>query len=188
MANPLAWRLDERAREVALDPAAFEAGAERLTDAIRASRSQPRELLQRLGEASAVLRIAGRLEEAQNAASAAVALADLLGDARAAFENQLHLARVMHWQGRFALSTPLFDLLVAQARSMAQFGDLLDAALHHAGLNLLDEGKAEQAAHHLREALAIRARSGDAALVEATTRALAAAARGVAAPFVEKRS
>jgi hypothetical protein len=188
MAGPLAWRLDERLREVPLDAAAFAAEADRLTDAIQAPHSQPRELLGRLGEAAPVLRIAGRVDEAQRAASAAVALAGLLGDPRAAFENQLRLAHAMQWQGQFALSTPLLELLVAQARSVGAFGDLLDAALHHAGLDLFDQGEFGQAARCFREALAIRQRKGDAASVAISTAALAAATKGAILPFVEKRS
>lgn len=188
MADPLACRLDDRLREVPVDPQAFAAEVERLTEAVEKARSQPRELLARLGEAAPALRIAGRLDEAQRAASAAVALAGLLEDARAAYENQLRLATVLHWQGQYALSTPLFDLLVTQARAVAAFGDLLDEALHRAGLNLLDEGKPEQAAHGLREALALRSRKGEAALVEATARALASASPGDIAPSIDRRS
>lgn len=187
-ADALAWRLDGRLREIPVDPVAFAAEAERLTDAIRAMHSQPRELLAALGEAAPVLRIAGRLEEAQRAASAAVALADLLGDRRAAFENQLRLAHAMQWQGQFALSTPLFDLLVAQARSMGEFRDLLDTALHHAGLDLFDQGRLAEAAHCFREALALREARGEAGLAQTSADALAAVTHGTATPFVEKRS
>ena len=184
----LACRLDDRLREVPVDAAAFAAEVERLTDAVAASHSQPRELLGRLGAAVPALRIAGRLDEAQHAASAAVSLAGLLDDPGAAYDNQLRLATVLHWQGQFALSTPLFDLLVSQARAVAELGDRLDEALHRAALNLLDEGKAGQAAHLLREALALREAKGDATPIEATRRALALAAPGEHAPGAERRS
>jgi tetratricopeptide (TPR) repeat protein len=187
MADPFAWRLDERLREVPLDPMAFAAAADRLADAIRASHSQPRELLARLGEATPILRVSGRLDEAQRAASAAVALADLLGDPRAAYENQLRLAHVMQWQGRFTLSTSLFDKLVAQARSMRDFSDLLDDALHHAGLNLVDQGRLDEAARCFREALALRQQNGDAALAEASAIALRVARKGSNPAFEERR-
>jgi hypothetical protein len=187
-AGPLACRLDDRLREAPVDARAFAAEIERLTDAVEKARSQPRELLGRLGEAVPALRIAGRLDEAQRAASAAVALAGLLEEPRAAYENQLALATVLHWQGQFALSTPLFDLLVTEARSVAEFGDLLGEALHRAGLNLLDEGKPGQAAHCLREALALRSHQGDAAALDATTLALARATRGGTAPATDRRA
>jgi hypothetical protein len=188
MADPLACRMDDCLREVPADPAAFAAAVERLTDAVERARSQPRDLLARLGEAAPALRIAGRLDEARHAASAAVALAGLLEDPRAAYENQLRLAAVLHWQGQYALSTPLFDLLVSQARAVAGLGDLLDEALHRAALNLLDEGRPGQAAHFLREALALREAKGDAAPIKATRRALAVAAPGDHSPVADRRA
>ncbi len=188
MGGALACRLDDRLREVPLDAAAFAAEVERLTDAVAASHSQPRELLDLLGTAVPALRIAGRLDEARHAASAAVSLAGLLDDAGAAYDNQLGLATVLHWQGQFALSTPLFDLLVTQARAVAELGDRLDEALHRAALNLLDEGKPGQAAHLLREALALREAKGDAAAIEATLLALALAAPGDPSHSTERRA
>ncbi|MDH5265690.1 MAG: tetratricopeptide repeat protein [Betaproteobacteria bacterium] len=186
-ADAHAWRLDGRLHEIPVDPGAFAAEAERLTDAIRATHSQPRELLAALGKAASVLRIAGRLEEAQRAASAAVAIADLLGDRRAAFENQLRLAHAMQWQGQFTLSTPLLDLLVAQARSMGEFRDLLDTALHHAGLDLFDQNRHGEAARCFREALALREARGEADLAQASAAALAVVTDGETTAFVEKR-
>lgn len=173
--GPLAFRFDERLREVPVDPQAFAAEADRLVDEIAAKRSQPGEQLAALGRAIPALRIAGRLDEARLAASAAVALADLLGDSRAAYLNQLRLAHVMQWQGRHELSTPLFDLLVAQARSMAALEDLLDVALQHAGKDLFDQRRYAQAERFFREALEIRQRKGDAALADSSASALQAA-------------
>jgi tetratricopeptide (TPR) repeat protein len=93
----------------------------------------------------------------------------------------------MQRQGRFTLSTPLFDKLVAQARSMRDFSDLLDNALHHAGLNLFDQGRLDEAARCFREALALRQDKGHAALAEASAAALRAARRGSDPAFEEKR-
>ena len=170
--GPLACRLDDALREAPLDAAAFAREADRLADAIGSARSQPRELLDRLGEATPVLRIAGRLDEARRAASAAVALADLLEDPRAAFENQVRLAHVMQWEKRFDLATAWFDRLEAQARSMALFRDLLPAVLEHAGRNLFDQGRHAQAAQRFREALALRQAAGDPDAAEIAARSL----------------
>lgn len=170
--GPLACRLDDALRESPLDAAAYAREADRLADAIGSARSQPRDLLERLGAATPVLRIAGRLDEARRAASAAVALADLLEDPRAAFENQVRLAHVMQWEKRFDLATAWFDRLEAQARSMALFRDLLPAVLEHAGRNLFDQGRHAQAAQRFREALALRQAAGDPDAVEIAARSL----------------
>jgi len=170
--GPLAFRFDDRLREVPLDPAAFAKETDRLVEAVAANRSQPLEQLAALGRAAPALRIAGRLDEARLAASAAVALADLLGEARAAYVNQLRLAHVMQWQGRHELSTPFFERLVAQARSMHDFEDFLDTALQHAGKDLFDRRQYAQAERHFREALEIRQRKADPDRIDSSAFAL----------------
>lgn len=170
--GPLAFRFDDRLREVPLDPEAFARETDRLVEAVAANRSQPLEQLAALGRAVPALRIAGRLDEARLAASAAVALADLLGEARAAYVNQLRLAHVMQWQGRHEISTPYFERLVAQARSMSDYEDLLDTALQHAGQDLFDRRQHAQAERLFREALEIRQRKGDPDSIEASAFAL----------------
>lgn len=170
--DPLACRFDERLREVPADPAAFAAEVDRLVEAVSAQRSHPAGQLAALGRAAPALRIAGRLDEARLAASAAVALADLLGDTRAAFANQVRLAHVMQWQRRHDLATPLFERLVAQARAVGELADLLDFALQHAGKDLFDQRYFAQAERCFREALEIRQRKGDAALIDSSAFAL----------------
>ncbi len=93
----------------------------------------------------------------------------------------------MQWEGQFALSTPLFDLLVAQARSMADFADLLDTALHHAGLDLFDQGRLGEAARCFREALALREARGAAALAQASAGGPRGCHQRGGDGFVEKR-
>lgn len=171
-ADPLAFRFDERLREVPQDPGAFAAEVDRLAAKVRALQSDPAGQLAALGRAGPALRIVGRLDEARLAASAAVALAERLGDARAAFVNRIRLANVMQWQGRHDLATPLFERLVAQARAEDGLADLLDFALQHAGKDHFDQRCFAQAGRCFREALEIRQRKGDAALVESSAFAL----------------
>lgn len=171
-ADPLAWRFDESLREAPLDPQAFGAAVDRRVDAIATVKSQPARLLAMLAETTPLLRIAGRLDEARRTASAAIALAELLEDPRAAFENRLRLAHVMQWERRFELSNPLFDQLIAQARGTPELADLADAVLQHAGKNLFDQHRYAEAAHCFREALALRRAKGDDALMEASAEAL----------------
>ena len=170
--SPLAWRLDARLREAPVDPTAFARAVDIRVDEIATARSQPARLLAMLGEAAPLLRIAGRLEEARKTASAAIALAELLEDARAVFTGQLALAQVMQWEGRFEISTPLFDRLISQARSAPLFSDFLHTVLFQAGANLFDQERYSEAAHFFREAQALRRSAGLEELLEMSAEAI----------------
>jgi hypothetical protein len=152
----LLWRLDERLREVPLDAAAFAKALDAKVDEIATARSQPARLLAMLTDAAPLLRIAGRLEDARKTASAAIALAELLEDPGAVFVNQHALAQVMQRERRFEISTPLFDQLIAQARSFPLYAGGLHDVLFDAGRNLFDQHRHLEAARFLRESQALR--------------------------------
>src|SRR5438552_3850532 len=115
----MAFTLDARLREVPDDPAALERRVDALIEQISTARSQPAQLLAMLQAAAPFILVAGRIDEARRTASAAIALAELLEDGLAVFVNELQLARVLRREGRFDLATPLFDRLIAHARSVA---------------------------------------------------------------------
>jgi tetratricopeptide (TPR) repeat protein len=169
---PLAWRLDALLREAPVDPAAFARAVDTRVDEIATARSQPARLLAMLGETAPLLRIAGRLEEARKTASAAIALAELLEDPHAVFVNQMALAQVMQWEGRFETSTLLFERLIAQARSVPLFSPYLHAALFQAGTNLFDQERYSEAARCFREAQALRRKDGLEELLEMSAEAI----------------
>jgi tetratricopeptide (TPR) repeat protein len=170
--EPLAWQLDARLREVARDSGAFAHAVDARVDEISTARSQPARLLAMLSEAAPLLRIAGRLDEARKTASAAIALAELVEDARAVFLNQLALAQVMQWEGRFEISTPLFDQLIAQARSIPLYAEFLDGALFDAGRNLFEQKRYPEAARFFRESQGLRRAQGVEPLLELSAEAL----------------
>ena len=172
IAAPLAWRLDERLREVPLDADAFARAVDAMVDEISTARSQPARLLAMLTEAAPLLRITGRLEEARKTASAAIALAELVEDPRAVLVNQQALAQSMQREGRFDISTPLFDQLISQARSIPLYADRLHAVLFDAGRNLFDQKRYPEAARFLRESQALRRGEGLEELLEASAEAL----------------
>jgi tetratricopeptide (TPR) repeat protein len=172
IAAPLAWRLDERLREVPLDADAFARAVDAMVDEISTARSQPARLLAMLTEAAPLLRITGRLEEARKTASAAIALAELVEDPRAVLVNQQALAQSMQREGRFDISTPLFDQLISQARSIPLYADRLHAVLFDAGRNLFDQKRYAEAARFFRESQALRRVEGLEALLEASAEAL----------------
>jgi tetratricopeptide (TPR) repeat protein len=168
----LAWRLDERLREVPLDAAAFAQAVDARADEISTTRSQPARLLAMLTEAAPLFRITGRLEESRKTASAAIALAELVEDPAAAFANQHALAQVMQWEGRFEISTPLFDQLISQARSTPMHGGRLHAVLFDAGRNLFEQKRYPEAAHCFRESQALRRGEGRDELLEFSAEAI----------------
>ncbi len=171
-AAALEWRLDERLREAPRDAAGFARAVDAKVDEISTARSQPARLLAMLSEAAPLLRIAGRLDDARKTASAAIALAELVEDARAVFLNQLALAQVMQWQGRFEISTPLLDQLIAQARSIPVYAEFLDAALFDAGRNLFEQERYAEAARFFRESQGLRREAGLDHLLEISAEAL----------------
>src|SRR5450631_1626063 len=172
IAAPLAWRLDERLREVPLDADAFAKAVDAMVDEISTARSQPARLLAMLTEAAPLLRITGRLEEARKTASAAIALAELVEDESSVFVNQHALAQAMQWQWHFEISSPLFDQLISQARSIPMHAGHLHAVLFDAGRNLFDQKRYPEAARFFRESQALRRGEGLEALLEFSAEAI----------------
>ena len=168
----LAWRLDERLREAPLDAGAFAQAVDAKADEISTARSQPARLLAMLTEAAPLLRITGRLDEARKTASAAIALAELVEDESSVFVNQHALAQAMQWQGHFEISTPLFDQLISQARSIPMHAGHLHAVLFDAGRNLFDQKRYPEAARFFRESQALRRGEGLEALLEFSAEAI----------------
>ena len=168
----LAWRFDKDLREVPVDAAAFAREVDARVDDIANAKSQPARLLAMLLDATPLLRIAGRMDEARKTASAAIALAELVEDASAEFAGQLSLAQVMQREARFDISTPLFDQLIARARSMPAHGGWLHDVLFEAGRNLFEQRRYAQAARLFRESQSLRRAAGREDLLEASAEAI----------------
>lgn len=166
------WRLGPDLREEPVDRAAFGAEVDKLLDEITTARSQPAKLLAMLREAAPLLRIAGRLEESRKTAAATIALAELVEDPGSAFAGRLALAQVMQCEGRFELTTPLFDQLISQARSSPQLSSFLHDVLFSAGMNLFDQERYAEAARFFRESQAIRRAANMEDLLEMSAEAL----------------
>jgi tetratricopeptide (TPR) repeat protein len=164
--------LDARLREVPDDRAQAEQRADALVAEIASARSQPAQLLGMLQSASPALLAVGRTDEARRTASAAIALAELLEDSAAVFQNQLHLAKALRFEARFELATPLFDRLVAQARSVAALAHYLPGVLFEAGASLFEQGRDREAARFFRECRDLRRLDGPGADLEAVAHAL----------------
>jgi tetratricopeptide (TPR) repeat protein len=175
---PLTRRRDERLHEVPVDREAFARALDRRIDEIATARSQPARLLAMLGETAPLLLAAGRIDEAHKTASAAIALAELLEDERAAFTARIALAQAMQHEGRYEIATPLFEQLIAHARSSPACSDLLHAILFEAAVNLLDHKRPAEAARLFRESQALRRSLGLEALLEESAEAIRLSGEG----------
>ena len=166
------WRLGAGLREEPVEPEAFAAEVERLLAEITNARSQPAKLLAMLGAVTPLLRIAGRFEDSRKTAAAAIALAELVEDPGAAFANRIALAQVMQCEGRYDIATPLFDQLIAQARSSPELSHFLHDILFHAGVNLFRQDRHAEAARFFRESQSLRREAHREELLEDTAEAL----------------
>jgi tetratricopeptide (TPR) repeat protein len=161
---------DERLREIASDRAAVQrvlaAGRRALAEA-----SDVREEVRALGYVGNALRLLGRHEEALAAQTDALALAEELGDARAALVARIRLGEGLRCADELGRAEAELRTALAAARAQPELG-LTDFALQHLGKTLLDGGRAAEAEPLLSEALALREAKGDSALVESTRLAL----------------
>lgn len=168
----LARRRDLRLREVPVDPPAFERALDRLLNDIETARSQPARLLAMLSETAPLLLAVNRIDEARRTASAAIALAELVEDERAAFTSRLALAQAMQREGRHDIATALFEQLIAQARTSPACTQWLHVVLFEAGVNLLDQRRPAEAARLFRESQSLRRLLGLDALLEESAEAI----------------
>ena len=127
------------------------------------------------GERIGLLRLLGRLEEAERLAREAVA--GTVGDGRRNVAATIRLAHVLQCRGRFAEADELF--VAALNRADALDDDRLRAFAHqHLGKSLFDQGQFAAAAERFKAALRIReaiAAPGD--QIASSRQALAAATR-----------
>jgi tetratricopeptide (TPR) repeat protein len=128
-----------------------------------------------VGERVTLLRMLGRLEDAETLARHALTLT--AGHARRQVAASLRLAHVLHWQERFDEADQLFtDAL----KTAADLGDAaLQAFAHqHYGKSLFDQGQLAEAAEQFTAALRLRENVGAPEDQLASSRqALAAATR-----------
>ena len=167
-----AWRLGPGLREEPVHPEEFAAEVDALLDEITTARSQPAKLLAMLVDAAPLLRIAGRLEESRKTAAAAIALAELVEDPVSAFRGRIALAQVMQREGRFELATPLYEQLIAQARSSPSLAAFLHDVLFSAGTSLFDQQRPAEAARYFRESQSLRRAQNMEHLLEMSAEAL----------------
>lgn len=152
------FKFDERLREIPESQAAFDTYLAYLQKQLTIE-TRPAEKAALLGELGVQLRCANRLDEAEARLREALKIitTDRLGVRRQVQQN-LRLANVLQWQGKFDESTALFEETLATCKGIAEAMPYLDFALHHSGKNLFDQAKYADALGRFEEALVIRKR------------------------------
>lgn len=146
----------ETLREIVDDPEALNARLDELAAAGSDDSGESGNFDERC-EYVALLRIAGRLEEAVLAGEMNLAAADLAGDMRKMVRATLLLGHVRQWLQEWDSADTLFH----RAEKLALFledDQLVAFAAQHSGKSFYDQGKHVEAALRFRLALEIRER------------------------------
>lgn len=182
------YDFDANLRETPHDRSAMERGVSWLARQILNVDTDAHAAARLKGMHGVYSRILGQLESAEESLNSAVALSQSILDARLVYINELRLAHVYQWQGRFELSTPMFEELLVRAEKDRHLGLLLDFAMQHAGKNAFDQGKYAEALSHFAGALALRRLKNDARLLHSTETAILVTRERIAAQSVPTQS
>lgn len=162
---------DHTLREVLDDRSAAEHRVRVLTQAPH------RDDLRAVGERVSLLRMLGRLEEAEELGRQAVELT--VDDDRPRLAASLRLAHVLQWQERFHEADELFTRALTEAAALRDDA-LLAFAHQHYGKSLFDQKRFAEAEHHFGAALELRERvCAPADQARSSRQALAAARRAL---------
>jgi hypothetical protein len=131
------YRFDRNLREVPDAPDEMAAAMSQLIGELERPGLTGGEELRLLGQIGVMCRMLGRLDEAEGHLKRAVALAEQAGSDRSQLVNNIRLAHVYQWQGRFELSDPLFEEAIATCESREDLSDYLVFALQHYGTETL---------------------------------------------------
>ncbi|MBL8514807.1 MAG: hypothetical protein JNJ55_12525 [Betaproteobacteria bacterium] len=166
------YNFDANLRELPLDRSAMERGVAWLARQIENVGNDIHAVARLKGMHGVYSRILGLLDNAEFSLKSAVELSQSVLDARLVYINELRLAHVHQWQGRFDISTPMFEELLMRADKDRHLGLLLDFAMQHAGKNAFDQGKYAEALSHFAGAIALRRLKNDARLLHSTQTAI----------------
>lgn len=110
-----------------------------------------------LGQIGVWLRILGDLESAESSLRQALQIVES-GQLGINWEIQqkLRLAHVLQWKGLFDQSNTLFAEAIDKCRTIPEANIYLSFALQHAGKNLFDQNRFQEALEMFNEALKIR--------------------------------
>jgi tetratricopeptide (TPR) repeat protein len=150
--------MDQNLREIPKDPSGLWNHVENLK-ATALTIENPSERAAVLGEIGLYLRILGELDEAEFYLLESL---DLISEhnlgLKREIQQMIRLAHVLQWQKEFTESTRVFDQILEVCRQDEDAEFYLSFALQHAGKNLFDQHRYEEALSLFEEALEIRTR------------------------------
>lgn len=145
------YRIDaETNRDYLVDPAAGDAYLDHI-----ATRTD----LKARGERVALLRVLGRLDEAEVEGAAALELARKNGTPRQQVAALIRLAHVVQWKRDWTRANVAFADAVAAAEALGD-DSMLAFAHQHAGRNHVDQGRYAEAVRSFSTALELRLAAG----------------------------
>lgn len=164
---------DQNLREIPKDPNGLMDHVENLKTVVL-SLENPGERSAILGEIGLYLRILGELDEAEFYLLESLDLISEHGlGLKREVQQMIRLAHVLQWQKEFTESTRVFDQILEVCRQDEDAESYLSFALQHAGKNLFDQLRYEEALSLFEEALEIRTRQrAHADLLESTKLAI----------------
>ncbi len=168
---------DTSLREVPNDPAAMSAAVDWLRQRLDDPSLSEAVRVRTLGTLGSYARVLGRLDEAQVALDEALERAHGLADDRLIIANEIRRAHVSQYRGDFVDSNRRFAKVIERS---GDDGPLIDFALQHAGKNLFEQGRFDEAIDHFQKALDVRRALGATDLISNSEQALTAARQAAA--------
>jgi tetratricopeptide (TPR) repeat protein len=139
------------------------------------SQYDPAKHVLRLGELGALLRIAGRLDEAEEMVTKALAVArDADVGIQCEIHQRLRLAQIWNTRREFSRASREFTKLISVCETDSRLAGLRDFAWQCAGKSFFDQGRYAEALVSFEWALALREERGaPLGLIEASRKAIA---------------
>jgi tetratricopeptide (TPR) repeat protein len=161
------YMIDEDLREKPEDRQEMLAGVQYLKKHFHQSPSA-----QTAGLIGVYCRMTKQLTEAEAYLQQAQALHTASSRKQSVIVNQIRLAHVYQWQGRFTEADRLFISAIRQIEQDSDLEGYLDFAYQHYGKNLFDQHRYKEALQCFNRALAIREDKADPSLTASTQQAI----------------
>lgn len=139
--------------------------------ALEAARGEPETYLALLGELGAVARSLEEWDLAERWLTEALTLAQTLGDKAREAANLIRLGTLYHYRDDVHRGMLLFSQALTLS-DQPEASDYRDFALQHMGKLLVEQGLYQEAYQCFAQALQLRERKGDEALIQSTREAL----------------
>lgn len=169
------YHIDEDLREVPDDPAEMGRAIDFLLGERRRISINDAELMSINGLLGVICRIVGDLESAYIFTREAISTANKIGNKQASVQNEIRLATVLQWQGKYRRADEMYQSVALECSLEGDLRRYLDFALQHFGKSLFEQRRYHEAAYMFSKALEFRLEGGNEELIASSRLALAAA-------------